>query len=439
MARKSKNRVPTSQQVEPSASLPWYKRLWVVVFAVSGVVSAILLNGPNLLQNARILPTEIHQTVSQFLSWFKDDADWTGHWSSFPEGIVDMADMHLSDVDMQITVWAKGGGIDGTIATKSICKSIPVLNYVLLRGEISGTTANVIAWDIVQGHKTDFAQLRLDRDGDIITVTPVNGRKEWFPETARLGKHPLELGKEPEPDQTFCDQERKSFSKSYAPLQMKRVNQSFQVTHHDTFASRPWIQTLGQKTLTPTDLDAIRSRIQRASVAVREASGSGYQTSYQAEGTDFTTNFKAVGVKAPEQLEDDFLNLFVWIWSLKDYLKSCFEAKGLRGKAVEEEVNRCQALTYVADIANRAKHGELRASRSNDFAELIDVGFIAPQECIERITVAGTEVILHIKDPQMLSIRATVATRSGDRHEALAVLTEAMECWETKVIARIAP
>jgi hypothetical protein len=52
------------------------------------------------------------------------------------------------------------------------------------------------------------------------------------------------------------------------------------------------------------------------------------------------TNFKAIGVKAPEQLEDDFLNLFVWTWSLKDYLKSCFVAKGLRGKAVEEEANQ---------------------------------------------------------------------------------------------------
>jgi hypothetical protein len=81
--------------------------------------------------------------------------------------------------------------------------------------------------------------------------------------------------------------------------------------------------------VTPADLDAIRSRIKRASAAVRDASGSGYQTSYWAEGTDFMTNFKAIGVKAPEQLEDDFLNLFVWIWSLKDYLKPCFLAIGL--------------------------------------------------------------------------------------------------------------
>ena len=190
--------------------------------------------------------------------------------------------------------------------------------------------------------------------------------------------------------------------------------------------------------MTPSDLDAIRSRIHRAIGAVQVASGAGYEISYQAEGTDFTTHFRAVGVKAPEQLEDDFLNLFIWMWSLKDYLKTCFEASGLRGNAVENEVNRCPALMYVADIANRAKHGVLRESRSSEFAELVDVGFTAPQDSIERITVAGPEVTLHLKDPQMVHIHATVATKAGIRLDALAVLSEAMQCWEKNVLTQIA-
>jgi len=189
--------------------------------------------------------------------------------------------------------------------------------------------------------------------------------------------------------------------------------------------------------MSPADLDAVRSRIQRAFAAVRDISGSGYGVSYQAEGTVFTTNFKSVGVKAPEQLQDDFLNLFIWTWSLKDYLKSSFESKGLPGKTIEEIANRCLALTYVADIANRAKHGDLRKSRSGEFAELLEVGFNAPQDCIERITVADHDVTLHIKDPQLVRIHATVVTRDGGRHEALTVLKAAMECWETHALARI--
>ena len=190
--------------------------------------------------------------------------------------------------------------------------------------------------------------------------------------------------------------------------------------------------------MTPADLDALRSRIGRAFGAVQNPCGAGYQTSYQAAGTDFTTNFRAVGVKAPEQLQDDFLNLFIWTWSLKDYLKSGFEAKGLCGRAVEDEVNQCPALTYVADIANRAKHGSLRESRSGRFAELVDVGFDAPQDSIERITVAGQDVTLHIKNPHLIQIHATVATNTGTQLDALAVLNDGMFCWETRVLPHIA-
>jgi len=187
-----------------------------------------------------------------------------------------------------------------------------------------------------------------------------------------------------------------------------------------------------------SDLEAIRSRIHRAVGVVQVASGVGYETSYLAESTDFRTHFRAVGVKAPEQLEDDFLNLFIWMWSLKDYLRACFEAKGLPGNAVEDEVNRCPALMYVADIANRAKHGVLRESRSSEFAELVDVGFNAPQDSIEQIIVSGPEVTLHIKDPQLVHIHATVATKAGARLDALVVLSEAMQCWEKNVLAQIA-
>jgi hypothetical protein len=41
--------------------------------------------------------------------------------------------------------------------------------------------------------------------------------------------------------------------------------------------------------MTPSDLDTIRSRIQRAIGAVQVTSGAGYEILYQVDGTDFTT------------------------------------------------------------------------------------------------------------------------------------------------------
>lgn len=188
----------------------------------------------------------------------------------------------------------------------------------------------------------------------------------------------------------------------------------------------------------PADLDAMRARIQRAFAAATSCSGSGYECSYQATGTDFTTHFKAHGTKAPEQLEDDFLALFVWVWSLKDYFKESLVARGLRGKEVEEIVDQCLPLGYVADIANRAKHGTLRQSRSGAFAELVNVGCAVPQEAIERIAFAGSQVAVYVRDPQLVSIHATVVAANGIQLDALTVLQEAMHCWETAVLPKIA-
>jgi len=214
MSRRSKRKQSPAQTQSPvpaTISVPWYKRAWVVISTISAASFLFLLNAPTVLQNVRKLPDEARETYSQYRSWVKEDTEWTGHWSSFPEGVVDMADMRLSNVDMQITIWASQGEIDGTIATKVICRSIPVLNFVLLRGHVNGDTATVTVWDIVEGQKTDFAELKLVREGDVLTVTPLSGRKDWFPATARLGRHPREANVQPEPDSTFCAQEMKDF------------------------------------------------------------------------------------------------------------------------------------------------------------------------------------------------------------------------------------
>lgn len=190
--------------------------------------------------------------------------------------------------------------------------------------------------------------------------------------------------------------------------------------------------------MTSVDLDAMRTRISRALASVQTASGGPYQTSFQGTGQDFITNFKALGVKAPEKLEDDFLALFVWVWSLKDYIKTAFEASGLQGQTVEDEVNSSVALTYVADIANRVKHGTLSKSRSGQNAKLVDVDFTLPQVAVRKITVAGPEVTLEVASPERAEIHATVVIQDGTRLDALTVLGEAMKCWETKLLPQIA-
>lgn len=170
---------------------PWYRRVWVIVVSVGTIAFTLGLNGPTLLQNIRQLPSEVEATRDQFVGWLKEDAAWTGDWSAFPEGIVNMADMRLSDgVDLKISLHSRNGALGGMVATRRICTSLPAFDFLLLRGSISGNTANVELWDIVGGHERVFETMKLVREDGVITVWPNKRGESWFPAGARIGKHP---------------------------------------------------------------------------------------------------------------------------------------------------------------------------------------------------------------------------------------------------------
>lgn len=171
-------------------STPWYKKVWVVASGVGAAAFALGLNGPTILQNIRKMPAEFSVTSDQYLSWLKEDAEWTGHWSTFPEGIVNMAEMNLSDgVDLKISITSKNGEIGGEISTGTICNNVP-FDFLMIRGKVSGKTARITVWDIVGGRTVSFADIDLIRENDVITVKPANGQTAWFHAGARIGKHP---------------------------------------------------------------------------------------------------------------------------------------------------------------------------------------------------------------------------------------------------------
>lgn len=188
---KSRNNMSAQQPLphgHPTA--PWYKKVWFLVSGIAVVIFTLILNGPTILQNIRIMPAEIRTTLDQYLSWIHEDAEWTGQWSTFPQGIVDMEDMKLSDgVDLKLHLISENGELGGEISTEAICKKVP-FDFLMIRGKVNGRTARVTVWDIVGGRKVDFADIDLVRETDIITIKPVSGQVAWFPSGARVGKHP---------------------------------------------------------------------------------------------------------------------------------------------------------------------------------------------------------------------------------------------------------
>jgi hypothetical protein len=189
--------------------------------------------------------------------------------------------------------------------------------------------------------------------------------------------------------------------------------------------------------VTPETLESIRSRIRRTEAVARQAAATGFVQTHKLED-DTIHEYSVSGIKSPEQLEDDLLNLFVWTWSLKDYLKEVYTAKKLEPRHVETVVNQSLALQYVADIANRAKHGVLRQSRSGKFAQLVGVGFTVPQTAIARISVGAFSVGIDVAKPNEVELHAFVKPNDGQAVDAFAILAEAIGVWEELIIKPIA-
>ncbi|GAA0888190.1 hypothetical protein [Rhodanobacter soli] len=185
--------------------------------------------------------------------------------------------------------------------------------------------------------------------------------------------------------------------------------------------------------MTPTSFEELRARIHRAEIIARRADSVGYQKNQTlADGSKH--QYQISGIKSPEQFEDDLLTLFVWVWSLKDYLKELYKSMGLDPRLVEEMANNCTALKYVSDVANKAKHGILQQSRSGQFAELVNVGHSVPQAAISKITFSAFNVEIDVSKADQVLLHAFVKPRGGEPIDAFEVLAQAMLTWETKVI-----
>lgn len=176
------------------------------------------MNSSTILTNLRSLPGDVGKTSDQFSRWYHDDVAWTGRWTNSPEGYVDMEDMGLTAEPIVIDIEAKNGVIDGTIATKQICANVPMVNFLLLRGSVDISGANVVAWDIIGGHKRDFAELKLTRDGDEMTVVPTGGAMELFPMQSKMAFDP----NKPTEGTEFCEGKSEAMMKLVGELTRKR-------------------------------------------------------------------------------------------------------------------------------------------------------------------------------------------------------------------------
>jgi hypothetical protein len=192
MSRKYKNKrrlTTPPPQSAASMGVPWYKKTWFRIAAVTSIVSWLLLNGPTAIDNLQILPSKIQSAYSTARDWYYTDSTWTGKWIN--EGEIDAR--YQPDVYVGLDVLVYDSSVSGSITSSQFPKNFP-LDSMLIRGEkVSANKIRFDVFDYIGGLPIDFAKLEAEivvtTDGvPIIHIKPLWQAMAIFPLHAELWK-----------------------------------------------------------------------------------------------------------------------------------------------------------------------------------------------------------------------------------------------------------
>lgn len=197
MALKAKPR--KKQSIEPLLTAPpisLWKKPWLLIAGSITALALMLTNIGTILTNLRSLPNEIQMTSDQFFNWYGDYSAWKGHWSSYPEGRIDIAELNLASEPFRLNIDESGSGqIVGTIETRGICSKARYFEALLIDGTISNSrNASASVFNYVGGYRRSMANVHLRREGTVITVLPIDDPLGIFSKETRIALDPDELG-----------------------------------------------------------------------------------------------------------------------------------------------------------------------------------------------------------------------------------------------------
>ena len=148
----------------------------------------VLIHGVESLNNLRQLPGEARQTYQTFQSWYYDDAEWTGTWSSREEGNIE--DLHQAPEALKLSAVTVQGNVQGEIFNGKACELAPMLQPVMFEGEIQGGQLLGRAFAFVGGERRYMYSFLAERSKTepVITVTPIKDPSSLLPASARLAR-----------------------------------------------------------------------------------------------------------------------------------------------------------------------------------------------------------------------------------------------------------
>ncbi|MDP2111204.1 MAG: hypothetical protein Q8N48_07655 [Thiobacillus sp.] len=150
-----------------SLEVPWYRKTWLKLVALAGLIGWVLLNGPTAIDNLQILPSKIQSAFSKVQGWYHTDSVWTAKWTN--EGEIDIR--YQPDVYMDLDIIVSDDGVGGTITSSKFLENNFPFDFMLIRGEqVNDNKIQLSAYDYIGGVLIDFAKL----EGEIVTTEGVS-------------------------------------------------------------------------------------------------------------------------------------------------------------------------------------------------------------------------------------------------------------------------
>ena len=182
-----------------------------------------------------------------------------------------------------------------------------------------------------------------------------------------------------------------------------------------------------------SELEKLLGRADRIRKKICIKDGEGAKWSYTFDNGE--THFYSIkGIKPPEEIEDEITTMFLWLWSLKDYVKKYVINKGKSKSWVESKVNADPYLCICADIANSLKHGGLDPkfnTRSNKNPTLGKINYQIPQKAMGSITFGAFDVGLKVDKPSLVILEMPVLDKNGRvLGDAFKYLDYGLKAWE---------
>jgi hypothetical protein len=173
----------------------YIKKPWVQVGLSAAFLALLLTNINVILRQSRELPGEWGKTSQQFSAWYYDYPAWPGEWTSHPEGDLDEPVQSLSREGVRLDLeLGDKGRLGGTIETDGICKHIAYFESALIEGEITGPhSAKLVIFNFVEGHRRRMATVRVRRDGDAMTLMPVDDPWRIMSPNTKIARAPPDL------------------------------------------------------------------------------------------------------------------------------------------------------------------------------------------------------------------------------------------------------